>query len=129
MSTNRRMKRSRVETFYAKQRVSVKDSEGGTYAAYGEASELKGEIWPASGKVQAETYGERLKYIRNVRIRGSYSTETDDKGLVHYILSDGTDLKENDGLCLNVPVRSDPDYRIISIKPYKPLLLEAEKII
>ena len=73
-------------------------------------------------------YGERLSYIRNLRIDGKYVITTDRKGKEHYIFSDGLDIAESDGLCLYVERNAKPDYKIISIKPYKPLRLEAEKI-
>ena len=47
-----------------------KDREGSTYEEYSAASSFSGESWPASGKVQAQQYGQRLGYIRNVKIDG-----------------------------------------------------------
>lgn len=129
MSTNRRMKRSRVEAFCVRQRLSVKDNEGGTYETYGTARQVSGEVWPASGREQALTYGEKLGYVVNVRIRDRYTKTVDEKGHVQYVLNDGFAIAENDGLCINVPGGVEPDYRIIAIKPYKPLYLEAEKIL
>lgn len=105
-----------------------KDKEGSTSEEYGTASSVTGESWPASGKVQAEQYGQRLNYIRNIRIQGSYKIQTDEKGRLHYILEDGTDIEERDGICLYVAADQLPDYRIISIKPYRFLTMEVEKI-
>ena len=123
-----RLKRSRVKEYYYKKRSVKKDNESGTYEEYGAALSFRGEAWPASGKVQAQMYGEKLSYIRNVKIEGKYILVTDDKGKVHYVFPGGLDIAESDGLCLYVPKESDPDYKIISIKPYMPLRLEAEKI-
>ena len=95
---------------------------------YTGASSVTGESWPASGKVQAEQYGQRLNYIRNIRIQGSYKIQTDEKGRLQYILEDGTDIEERDGICLYVAADQLPDYRIISIKPYRFLTMEVEKI-
>lgn len=121
-----RLKRSRMRTYYLKPRSSHKDAEGGVYEDYGIAHSFQGEVWPASGKVQAEMYGERLSYIRNVRIAGRYVITVDRKGKVHYVYPDGLDVTESDGLCLYS--EDKPDYKIISVKPYNPLRLEAEKI-
>ncbi len=95
-----RLRRSRIETFYHRKRIVEKDSEGGTRERYGAASLIQGESWPASGKVQAEQYGQRLGYIRNVKLDGTYTVRPDEKGKLHYILENGTDLMELDGICL-----------------------------
>ena len=62
------------------------------------------------------------------RTQGSYKIQTDEKGRLHYILEDGTDIEERDGICLYVAADQLPDYRIISIKPYRFLTMEVEKI-
>ena len=123
-----RLRRSRIETYYHKKRIVGKDREGSTRESYGTASSVEGESWPASGKVQAQQYGERLNYIRNVRISGKYEVKPDEKGRMHYILENGTDIQESDGICLFVGKDAVPDYRIISIKPYRMLSLEVEKL-
>lgn len=87
-----RLRRSRTETYYHKKRIVEKDREGSTRESYGTASSVEGESWPASGKVQVQQYGERLNYIRNVRISGKYEVKPDEKGRMHYIL-------ENVGTC------------------------------
>ena len=122
------MRRSRIETYYHRKRIVKKDSEGSTSEEYGTASSISGESWPASGKVQAEQYGQRLNYIRNMRINGKYKIQTDSKGNTHYILEDGTDIQESDGICLYTGKDQKPDYKIISIKPYRFLTIEVEKI-
>lgn len=123
-----RLKRSRVKKYYHKTKTIRKNSEGGTHEEYGAAAVFSGEVWPASGKVQAEMYGERLSYIRNVKIEGKYVITTDRKKQPHYVFPDGLDITESDGLCLYVPPEAEPDYRIIAIKPFTPLRLEAEKL-
>lgn len=37
-------------------------------------------------------------------------------------------MQEGDGICVFVDPESDPDYKIISIKEYSPMLMELEKI-
>ena len=123
-----RLRRNRLEEFFHKKMTVKKDKEGSTSEEYSAASSVTGEIWPASGKVQAEQYGQRLNYIRNVRIQGNYKIQADEKGRPHYILEDGTDIEERDGICLHVAADQPPDYRIISIKPYRFLTMEVEKI-
>ncbi|MDO4341072.1 MAG: hypothetical protein Q4C91_23850 [Eubacteriales bacterium] len=123
-----RIKRSRLETYHCRKRVTQKDKEGSTYEEWGAAVPFSGESWPASGKVQAQQYGERLACIRNLRIEGRYTIETDEKGMVSYDFGNGLKIQESDGICLYVPGNHEPDYRIISIKPYRPLKLEVERI-
>lgn len=123
-----RMKRNRQTVHYLKTRQSKKGNEGNSFVTYGEAKEFIGEVWPASGKAQAEIYGERLSYIRNVKIKGKYVITTDREGIVHYVYPDGLDIVENDGVCLYVPADAEPDYKVLSIKPYEPLRMECMKL-
>lgn len=122
------MRRSRIKEYYLKPKQIVKNNEGGTTVEYGSPIKFSGEMWPAGGKIQAEQYGQRLSYIRNLKIDGKYEIKTDEKGIVHYIFSNGLDVVEAHGLCLYVPTDAEPDYKILSIKPYHPLRLEAEKL-
>lgn len=118
------MRRMRLQSFGLYNRTVGKDSEGGTYDVYGEEITVVGEVWPAGGRVQAQMYGEKLPYMRNVKIRGEY-TVSDDSGRAVYQF-DGFAVSELDGLRLEA--ESGPDYRIVSITPHRPLRLEAEKI-
>ncbi len=93
-----------------KRKIVIEDEEGGKYADYSEDFiEIQANIWPASGKLQAEIYGERLNYISNMLYDGN------------------EELIEGDGICgVNKDV---PDYKIISIKHYSHKLIELEKIL
>jgi hypothetical protein len=122
-----RLKRSRVKCFYHKKAVTQKDKEGGTFLGYQSPFEFSGEAWPANGKLQAQQYGQRLPYIMNLKIEGKYKKVTDENGILHYLFQNGMDVTEGDGICLCVDKDSEPDYRILSIKPYTPLRLEVEK--
>ena len=99
------------KTYYLKRKEIIKDNEGGKYEGFEEnATEIQANISPATGKLQAEIYGQRLKYIRNMLYDGSQ------------------ELKEGEGLCVYVPKESNPDYRVISIKMYSHLVIELEKV-
>ena len=123
-----RLRQSRLETYYHRKKIVKKDSEGSTYEEYGAASPFSGESWPASGKVQAQQYGQRLGYIRNLKIAGDYTIEPDKEGKLHYILDNGIDLMELDGICLFSGGNARPDYKIVAVKPYRFLTLEVERI-
>ncbi|MGN8654185.1 hypothetical protein ACTNEQ_05030 [Blautia obeum] len=123
-----RLRRNRIDTFYHKKRVVTKDSEGGTRETYGAATPLEGESWPASGRTQALQYGQKLSYIRNVRLSDSYQIKSDDKGRNVYVFENGAEIQELDGMCILVYGDMEPDYKIVAIKPYQHLLLEVEKL-
>lgn len=112
--------------YYLKKKTIVTDDEGGKYDGWSEPVEVKANIYPASGKLQAEIYGERLNYIRNMLIDGHYAVNYSNNKM-NYIFDKFT-LTEGDGICVYVDKDSVPDYKIISIKPYSHLFVELEKI-
>ena len=117
-----RRRRSRLETCQIYPREIRTDSEGTPTEHYQAPYEVKAETWPAGGKVQAQIYGEHLAYIRNCRIEGKYTTKLEDERLT-YVLNGGT-LKEKD----KITTSQGESYRVVSIKPYKELYLEMEKL-
>lgn len=109
---------------------TVKDNlEGGKTTVFSDTSALiEANIYPASGKLQAEIYGERLKYIKNMLYAGEVEPVMVDK-VLHYKSTDGTiDICEGYGVCVNAAPTDPPDYKIISIKQYSHLFMELEKI-
>ena len=58
------------KTYYLKKKTVIEDNEGGKYPGYSEPTEIQANIYPASGKLQAEIYGERLNYILNMLYDG-----------------------------------------------------------
>lgn len=90
--------------------MAGKDKEGGSVVTYEEAIEIQATIWPAGGRVQAEMYGERLSYIKNMEYDGP------------------EEMTEGDGVCVFTGPEDLPDYKIISIKrEYRPRMLELER--
>ena len=90
----------------------TKDAEGGTTDVWATAVPIEARIWPAGGRVQAEQYGERLTYMKNMLYEGAEA------------------LMEGDGFCVSVAGTSDPDYRIVSVqREYFPLVIMLEKVI
>jgi hypothetical protein len=98
------------KTYYLKRKTVIEDDEGGKYPGYSESIEIQANIYPASGKLQAEIYGEKLNYILNMLYDGQEN------------------LNEGDGMCVYVPKDNEPDYKVISIKRYSHLAIELEKI-
>lgn len=96
--------------YYLKKKTIIEDDEGGKYTGYSEPIEIQANISPASGRLQAEIYGERLNYILNM------------------LYDEDIELVEGDGICVYVSKDNEPDYKIISIKRYSHLFIELEKI-
>ena len=120
------MKMSRIQTMYLRRKTVKKDDEGVPTIRWGEATQIKGEHWPAGGQLQVQTYGDKVNYMKNVRIKGSYAIVKEGNHRAYQF--DGFTLCEGDGLCIDVSASEAPDYKIISITPYKPLKLEVERI-
>ncbi|MCB6571169.1 hypothetical protein LI142_16855 [Eubacterium limosum] len=123
-----RLKRNRLRIYRHCRKTLKKDNEGNSYSDYGPAVAFKAELWPGGGKLQVEMYGARLPAIRNLRIDGKYSIVTNEKGVTVYAIPDGPTFTEGDGLCLYVLGDSEPDYKIIAIRPDRFLKLEAERL-
>ncbi|MDO4333831.1 MAG: hypothetical protein Q4C58_14265 [Eubacteriales bacterium] len=121
-----RLRRSRLKTYSHRRAVIERDSEGCSNVRYADPVEFEAEMWTAGGKLQAEMYGIRLPNIRNLRIQGKYKEITVD-GVLYFEIENGPRITVNDGICLNVPPETDPDYRVIAIRPYSFLTLEVEK--
>lgn len=121
-----RLKRSELKEIHIKKRIVEKDSEGGRYETFLDAGTEKAIVWPASGKAQAEMYGERLNYIINLEIDGRYQIQAED-GVITYVLENGLAIREKDGISLHGS--KQPEYQIIAVQPAGHLRMEAEKIV
>lgn len=105
-----RMRRNLKKDYTLKRRTTSRTLEGGSIESWNNPVTIQATIWQASGRIQAEMYGERLAYMRNMEYEGA---ET---------------ISENDGICVFVSADETPDYRVISVNAdYKPVryLLEA----
>ncbi|WP_079395132.1 hypothetical protein [Streptococcus suis] len=93
-----RLKRNRLKPYLIRKAVIVTSDEGIKKTTYSDvATEIQAEIWPASGRLQAEIYGQRVAYILNC------------------LVDRETLVSEGDGFCIN----SDKvTHKIISIKQY-----------
>ena len=117
------------KTYYLKTKSVITDGEGGKYPGYSVTPvEIKANISPASGKLQAEIYGLKLNSIMNMLYDEPYTAVVRDK-VLYYIAQDGkAEFCEGGGICVYATSDRGPDYKIISIKPYGHLVLELEKI-
>lgn len=123
-----RIRRSRLRDLYLRKRITQKDKEGATSEGWEKAVHFTGEYWPTSGSLQIQQYGDRLNYILNMKVDGNYVILPEKHG-VSCAFGDDLVFREQDGICIYAGKDSDPDYRIISIKPYRQQLkMELEKI-
>lgn len=76
--------------------IIVEDEEGYKSTEYGELKEIKAYIYPASGQVQAQKWGNELNYVLN-------------------LLTNEDVLKEKYGVCYNSDV---VNYEVVSIRAY-----------
>lgn len=96
-----RLRQRDMKTYIYKKYGTFKEIDGTKYTGYErEGREIKAKIQPAGGKMLAEIYGLRLQYM-----------------LTMYC-EKGTELKENDGICVYVDGNKDPDYKIIAIRTW-----------
>ena len=123
---HRRIKRDRLQTIYVRNRTVEKDSEGVPTEIFGEAYSRNAEVWPAGGRRQIEQYGDRLANIANIRIQGKYDVASEATRVIVTFDDDHT-IEAGDGVCIFVGGDSDPDYRVISITPTRPVHLEVER--
>ena len=124
---HRRIKRDRLQTIYVKNRTVEKDNEGVPTETFGDAIEKKAEVWAANERRQIETYGDRITNVANVRIQGNYVLRTADTE-AYIEFSDGNEVHMGDGVCVNVSAAENPDYRVLTIIPARPVRLEIERI-
>lgn len=123
----RRLKLTRLQTFYIRQRQVSRDNEGVQVISWGPAIKLKGEVWPASDRRSIESYGDRITGIQSVWLQGQYML-TYESGVSKVLLRDQNYLLSlGDGICFEAGPEDEPDYQVLSFTPYGLLKLEIER--
>lgn len=122
-----RIRQTRIEELYIKPVSYVTDADG-TDTIYGAAVKVKATKWPAGGRVQSEMYGSHVQDVYNVKIEGGYTTLLDTSNRQPLYKVGNIIIKLNDGVCIFSSSDEQPDYRIISIKCHRHLLLEVMRI-
>lgn len=123
----RRLKLTRLQTFYVRQRRVSRDNEGVQVISWGPAIELKGEVWPANDRRSIESYGDRITGIQSMRLQGQYML-TYESGVSKVLLRDQNYLLSlGDGICFEAGPEDEPDYQVLSFTPYDLLKLEIER--
>ena len=86
--------------YYVRPKSNEKDSKGNVKDTYCDAVMILANIYPATSKVQAEIYGERINEIMNM------------------LYDCDVDIKKGDGICVYVSGEEQPDYKV-NINPKK----------
>lgn len=94
--------------------------------SYASAFDVKGYVWRAESRRQIEEYGDRISNVANMRIEGNYEIQFSERVPV-VVFSDGNTLTAGDGICVHADADAAPDYIIVAITEYKPLMLEIER--
>ena len=100
-----------MRPYHLRKRTVGRDKEGGNLTGYETAIPIEAVIWSVGGRVQAEMYGERLSYIKNMQYEGM---ET---------------IREGDGICVNAASGEKPDYKVIAVNDdFIPIQITLERI-
>lgn len=98
-----RLRPQDLRTIYLRKRDGGYDDEGNPLKDWANAIEIKANVQPASGQLNASLYGERLTYMLQLKYQGDMITTNHDEGA---------------GLCVDVSGTDKPDYKIISIQQF-----------
>ena len=93
------LRKKLIKKYRVKSRESVKNSIGETETGYDNGRDVLIDIQPVTSTLTAEMYGERVNSIRV-----GYTADKD--------------IKESDGVCVEVGAESDPDYVVIGVKKW-----------
>ena len=96
-----RLKESDLTTVYIRKPADIQDDEGYTTKGWSDSQSIKMNVQSAGGSVNAQLYGKDIKYVKTCKYQGKE-------------LSEG----HGDGICLNVPGTSNPDYKITAIQEF-----------
>lgn len=94
------MKVTNVHRYYLKRKMEITGALGSVMEGYSEIpEEILAYIYPATGQVQVQQYGQRLGYVLNM-------------------LYQDYQISERDGVCVCAKSTEPPDYRVVSVKRY-----------
>lgn len=123
----RRLKLTRLQTFYVKQRIVNYDDEGVPIISWGPPIKLTGEVWPANDRRSIESYGDRITGIQSVWLQGKYMLQFEDSVTRVLLREQNYLLSLGDGVCFEAGPEDEPDYQVLAFTPYDLLKLEIEK--
>lgn len=103
-----RLRNNQLKSYGFYKRTVTKDNEGNRVVDYEYHSDIRADIHPVSGQIEATMYGEKLKYM------------------LEMIYSGSVDISEGDGIAVDADTA---DYKVISIKRYRDYkVMELERL-
>ncbi len=102
-----RLRNNQLKSYGFYKRTVTKDNEGNRVVDYEYHSDIRADIHPVSGQIEATMYGEKLKYM------------------LEMIYSGSVDISEGDA----VAISDVADYKVVSIKEYRNFrVMELERL-
>lgn len=92
-----RLRNNQLKSYGFYKRTVTKDNEGNRVVDYEYHSDIRADIHPVSGQIEATMYGEKLKYM------------------LEMIYSGSVDISEGDA----VAISDVADYKVVSIMEYR----------
>ncbi len=106
-------------TVIFRERVPTQDPDGTTYDDWAEESiELQGNLQPLSGKLAAEMYGERFKYMKVFYTESKGQAKT-------FVEQFNSSIK---GYGAHIYNDNEPDYKVVSAREWRHIVIELEAI-
>lgn len=103
-----RLRNNQLRHYKFYRRTVTRDKEGNRITSYDYHSDIRADIHPISGQLEATMYGEKLRYM------------------LEMIYSGSMDISEGDGIAVDADTA---DYKVISIKRYRDYkVMELERL-
>lgn len=103
-----RLRNNQLKSYGFYKRTVTKDNEGNRVVDYEYHSDIRADIHPVSGQIEATMYGEKLRYM------------------LEMIYSGSVDISEGDAVAT---VSDVADYKVVSIKEYRNFrVMELERL-
>lgn len=116
--TMRLIKRDQKQIVF-RERVVGQDPDGTTYDDWAEESiTIQGNMQPLSGKLAAEMYGEKLKYMKVFYTESKGQAKT-------FVEQFNSSIK---GYGAHIYNADEPDYKVISAQEWRHIVIELEAI-
>lgn len=114
-----RIRQDRINSYIVFRRDTVRDAEANTHDEYVKCGIVSGVLYKPSGSTKALMYGEKLAYMKTIKIDDKWSVSGQ-----KYVV-DGTEIQEGYALAID---SEEANYRIKAIRAERYLYADLEKI-
>lgn len=102
--------------------IPLRDPDGTPYSGWSDdILKIEGNVQPGGGKIMAEQYGERLKYIMVMYCE--YTPQS------KQIFDQFNGQSKGYGACIYAPDDACPDYKVVAVRGWRHIVIELEKVI